>query len=186
MAQQIKNSFKDYYWLTDDGIIFNSQTKRFKKKRSAYCLICENGEQRSITAKQLYQLVYGDTAHIDNIEYYDDEIAKDIPGTDGEYQITNYGMVISLKGVEAVPLTPQLSKCGYQEVVLRIDGKSVKKLIHQLVAEAFCEKPITNEPLVVHHKNFHHGKVEDDYAENLEWLTIPEHIQKHRKNKEEK
>lgn len=181
MIRQIKNKFKEYYWLTDDGIIYNSKTKKYKRPNPSYCLICENGKQKNITAKQLYQLVYGDNARIDNIEYYADEIAKDIPGTDGEYQITNYGMVISLKGVEAVPLTPQLSKRGYQEVILRIGGKSVKKLVHQLVADAFCEKPDTDEPLVVHHKNYHHGNAADDYAVNLEWLTVPEHIQKHRK-----
>lgn len=48
---QIRNGFKDFYWLTNDGRVYNSKTQQFKASRAGYNLMLEAGGSKNITAK---------------------------------------------------------------------------------------------------------------------------------------
>lgn len=66
-----------------------------------------------------------------------------------------------------------VKKTGYKEIVLTDeDGKPHYRLLHRLVAEAFCEqREGANE---VNHIN---GDKLDNRAENLEWVTHGENLE---------
>lgn len=106
------------------------------------------------------------------------EIWKDIKAYEGLYQISNSGNVRSLDRYETNGRTmilykgKMLSKAishsnkGYYIVSLSKKGKSTKKYIHRLIAEAFIPNP-NNYPCI-NHKN--ENKL-DNRIENLEWCT---------------
>lgn len=103
------------------------------------------------------------------------EIWKDIEGYEGLYQVSNLGNVrsVSLRGKgigkgrsrQGKLLKPALSD-GYPFVVLSIDGKGKKCLIHRLVAKAFIPNP-NNLPCVNHKSEIR----TENFVENLEWCT---------------
>lgn len=90
---------------------------------------------------------------------------KDYPN----YYVTDTGDIYSrsnrLNG-RIRKLKPTKDKNGYMVVYL---GKSNKKLVHRLVAQAFIPNP-ENKPQV-NHKN---GNKKDNMVKNLEWVTISE------------
>lgn len=69
-------------------------------------------------------------------------------------------------------LKPRPDKQGYLRVCFRIDGKSIDKQIHRLVAELFIREPKKDE--VVNHLDF--NKANNDIS-NLELVTQKENIQ---------
>lgn len=93
-----------------------------------------------------------------------EEIFKDIAGTDGKYQISNFGKVYNTKAGRF--LKGGLSSSGYMRVVLTINGKRVYKNIHRLIAEAFIPNP-DNLPFINHINE----EKTDNSIENLEWCT---------------
>ena len=141
--KQINNGFKEYYYLTEDGSVYNSSSHKYLKPcRSSYKLQTQDNSMRSITLSALYDKVYGKRLIQDNVERLDGEIFKEIPGTDHKYLISNYGRCISYQGSSA-KLLRQHCNCpgGYLRVAIKINGSFKSKLVHQLVAQAFCEKP---------------------------------------------
>lgn len=106
---------------------------------------------------------------------------KDIPGFKGYYKISDTGEVLGLKRtvtdvlghtytIYPRILSPAYTGRGYLMVTLNMDGKGTYKYIHQLVAEAFVEKPEVPEgvTLIVNHKD---GDKENNNSYNLEWVT---------------
>ena len=176
--RQIKNGFKDYYFLTEDGQIYNAKSQTYLKPGiSSHKLQTEDNRRRQISLASLYELVYERPFIQDDIERLEGEIFREIPGSEGKYLISNYGRCISYnQGSSAKLLTPINNKTGgYLRVAIKINGSFKKKLIHQLVAERFCEKP-EGSSLQIHHIDFNHS---NNRSDNLEYLSPGEHLAKH-------
>lgn len=95
------------------------------------------------------------------------EISKPIPGFDG-YVISESGVIV---GPYKKPLRPAQRKDGYQSVVLRINGKSVTKKIHYLVAITFVgARP---DGLECRHLD---GNKANNHWKNLQWATHAENM----------
>jgi hypothetical protein len=97
---------------------------------------------------------------------------KDIPGFDGDYQVSTTGRVKSFKQhSEGMILKQYADRYGYLKVVLLNGGKPHYFTVHRLVAMTFLEKP--------------EGKNEVDHidcnrqnnnVENLRWCSNTENL----------
>jgi hypothetical protein len=116
------------------------------------------------------------------------EIWKDIPGYEGQYQVSNQGRVRSLdryievsdpkrkpfkKYVSGQLLRPGKVKSGHLTVVLgrNLEGKPTSTPVHQLVLKTFMGDPKEDEE--VRHLN---GIPTDNRLENLQYGTRRENI----------
>jgi len=116
-------------------------------------------------------------------EYLNDlknPVWKDAPGYEGLYQVSNVGLVKSVKrqGLDGRIIEERIMKTcpvgkGYLSVVLRKDGKSIREYVHRLVCLAFNKKTIP-EYDVVNHKN---GLKTCNWYKNLEWVSYHENNQ---------
>lgn len=98
-----------------------------------------------------------------------EEVWKDIPGFEGEYQISNMGKVKSFSRYqEGRILKPWLTKgngkSGYYYISL---GRKHRQLVHRLVALTFLIK--NNQ--TVNHKD---GNKLNNRVDNLEWVSYSE------------
>lgn len=71
------------------------------------------------------------------------EIWKEIPNTNGDYQVSSLGRVKSKKWGEWKILKPHTEKNGYKGLKIRFINTEKRKtiLVHWLVANAFLDKP---------------------------------------------
>jgi hypothetical protein len=111
------------------------------------------------------------------------EIWKDIKGYEGQYQVSNLGMVRSITrktnygnnhngSYKGVLLKPQNNHGGYLQVKLSNGkNKSKTKTIHRLVAMTFIDNPL-KKPCVNHINEIK----TDNRVENLEWCTQKENM----------
>lgn len=110
------------------------------------------------------------------------ENAKDIPGYEGLYAVTEDGRVYShSRVVKAAHGSTQLRKGrwlkqhennkGYLYLPLSVDGVKVKWLVHRLVALAFVPNP-EGKPFINHIDN----NRKNNNASNLEWCTQKENM----------
>lgn len=95
-------------------------------------------------------------------------IFKDIKGYEGQYQISNTGLVKSLQQNSERILKPGLDK-GYHRVTLTSDGVQSRKAVHRLVAEAFVENERPTEFTVINHID---GDTTNNIPSNLEWCNV--------------
>ncbi|MBA7533363.1 hypothetical protein ES705_25601 [subsurface metagenome] len=115
------------------------------------------------------------------------EVWKGILGYEGCYIVSSKGRVKSLErrvknGVGYITVRERILRPSYSndrgnkdylQVVLHKNREQKMFRVHQLVAEHFVRKPITNKRLEVHHKN----EIKDDNDfRNLEWVTHRENI----------
>lgn len=98
------------------------------------------------------------------------EVFKDVVGFEGEYQISNFGRVKTLKPRSEVYIKPS-NRNGYLRVGLRKNNKRYSKSVHRLVGEAFIGVP--KKGMQINHKN---GIKDDNRVCNLEWVTHSENI----------
>lgn len=103
---------------------------------------------------------------------------KDIEGTDGKYQISNYARVKSSKYKQPRILKPYLNEDCYLAVELKIQGKRKFPKIHILVAKAFIPNP-DNKPQINHID----GIKWNACVTNLEWVTQSENMRHAHDNK---
>lgn len=83
------------------------------------------------------------------------------------HKVSTTGRVMNIKTGKI--LSPFTTKNGYQTIALSECGKSHKKYVHRIVAEAFI--PNEYSKLQVNHLN---GNKRDNRVENLEWCTSSE------------
>lgn len=91
------------------------------------------------------------------------EVWTDIKGYNGDYQISNYGRVYSVKS--GIFLSQKIkTNDGYLTVKLYGNGKSKREYVHRLVALSFLSNP--NGFPQVNHKD---ENPENNHVSNLEW-----------------
>lgn len=91
-------------------------------------------------------------------------IWKTIEGTNGEYQVSDTGLVKTTKSGRI--LRPTVSKPGYERVCLFKMDRERRYRVHRLVAMAFIPNP-DNLPQVNHID----GNKRNNHVSNLEWVT---------------
>ena len=98
---------------------------------------------------------------------------KAIAECNGEYYVSNYGKVKSLKKGKEIILKDSLTGDGYRGVTLHLkEGIRKSRSIHKLVALAF----ITNEENKKEVNHIDGNKINNHFT-NLEWVTRSENAQ---------
>lgn len=182
--QKVNNGFKECYYLTKDGRIYNSDTGNYLKADSKHCfkLKCENDTLKKITLRELYRKVFDELYCEDTIEDLEGEEWKPIKDTDNYYWISSKGRCKSKKKYKAILLKPYPNDRGYLRIDIVVNKQRQCKLVSRLVAAAFLVPP-TDIDMQLHHKN---GCKNDNAADNLQWLTPTQHRAEHKKMKEQK
>lgn len=98
---------------------------------------------------------------------------KDIKGYEGYYQVSDKGQVRRFYKDRYPKLLKNRPSANYYTVSLSKNCEKKTFAVHRLVAEAFLEKPVTNEPLEVNHKD---GNKLNNNVSNLEWVTQRENL----------
>ena len=175
--KQVNNGYADYYYLLEDGRIYNAATEAYiePNSRHQYRLKTIDSTYKYIALKSLYKLVYNKVYSKDSIEDLEGEQWKEVDHTDGIYLISNKGRIKSLQGYEAAILNPYVTQNGYRRVDVIQDGKRVSKLMHRLVAAAFIPMPKSIDHQL-HHIDFNKN---NNAATILEWLSCQDHAKKH-------
>lgn len=98
-------------------------------------------------------------------------IWKEIAGYEGIYEVSDTGLVRSLKFGKAKILKPQNNGNGYLHFRLCKNGKAKNTKIHRLVAEAFLPNPLGLETV----NHIDEDKTNNNVS-NLEWMSRPDNV----------
>lgn len=102
---------------------------------------------------------------LENKQFHEDEIWKEIQGFEGLYAVSNKGKVMNLMSGKV--LKNNINTHGYPFVQLHKGNEKPKQIkVHRLIAEAFIPNP-DNLPEVNH---IDEDKTNNDVT-NLEWVT---------------
>jgi len=185
--QKIKNGFEDYYWLTEDGQVYNDERQNFLKMAShyRYVLMLKTGKTKTISLKTLYKLVYHKNYCIDNIRDLEQEEWREIKGTQKKYYVSNKGRIKSLCDYESIIMKPYKTKKGYCKISIKINNKKRQFFVHTLVAEYFwevCGKP-KDDTWQIHHLD---NNKSNNCSNNLIYVSKEQHYNLHYKKGENK
>ncbi len=176
--KQIKNGFCDYYYLTNDGKVYNNITKKYLKlDKYNYRLMTKQGIAKKIALKELYKIVYNKVYCVDTIENLENEIWEEIPNTQGNYYISNCGRLKSYCKYNAFIMKLTVTPKNYKRVQIVINGIAKNEYVHRLVASCFLEPPKSID-YQLHHID---GNGLNNKASNLIWLSVEEHYKIHNK-----
>lgn len=101
-----------------------------------------------------------------------EEIWKDVPQFEGLYQVSNLGRVREIRFSHGIPkILKDFNNRGYRRIVLTINYRKKKFLIHRLVASAFV---VNDDPLNKTQVNHKDGNKSNNIASNLEWVNNSE------------
>lgn len=176
--KQINNGYADYYYLTEDGQVYNAAASSYIKPDTfhKFKLKRTDNTYKTIALKTLYKNVYNKTYCIDNTENMLNEEWKEIENTDSQYFVSSLGRVKSYKGYQAIILKPYSNQNGYLRVDIIEQGQRQAKLVHRIVAAAFLPMPEKID-YQLHHID---GRKDSNAAANLVWLSPAEHRKKHK------
>lgn len=82
---------------------------------------------------------------------------------DGRYLLHSTGVITNHNGRV---LLGKLTKLGYRELTLSIDGAHIYRLLHRLVALSFIPNPCSYTEV-----NHIDGNKDNNHVDNLEWCT---------------
>jgi hypothetical protein len=116
----------------------------------------------------------------------DDEIWKEVSGSEGRYMISNYGRIKSYVYSNDNGKIMKFSHIrNFQTINLKIGDTKKTFLVHKLTAEAFVKKPLLEYNTVVHLD----WNTKNNYYKNLEWVSremsskrIAAYLKEQRKN----
>lgn len=178
--KQVNNGYADYYYLSEDGKVFNANTKKYLRadRKYVYRLQTVDKKRKNVSLKKLYKLVFDKVYCVDAIESVENEVWREIAETEGNYLVSNKGRVKSYSKYNAILMVPQLNKRNYGRLQIIQNGIMLNKYVHVLVASAFpevCGRPLNIE-YQVHHKDNNNL---NNCSDNLIWVSKAEHIKIH-------
>ena len=102
------------------------------------------------------------------------EIWKEVPNTNGDYQVSSLGRVKSRKWGDWKILNPTTEATGYKGIKIRFNNTEKRKsvLVHWLVADAFLLKP--EGKCEINHID---SDRTNNCVDNLEWVTSSENTE---------
>jgi hypothetical protein len=107
----------------------------------------------------------------------EDEIWKEVPGSNNRYQVSNYGRVksFSLNKDEGKIMKSSTIK-GFKFIQLKIDGSIFRYYVHKLVAKVWLNEPSHEQTIVTHLD----GNITNNHVSNLKWMSKDELTIQHR------
>ncbi|QMW00252.1 HNH endonuclease [Spirosoma foliorum] len=105
------------------------------------------------------------------------------------YEVSNYGRLRSFQSSSTTPPNTFSGKTpgkpikgsviqGYRSLNIRSGGKTFNRYVHKLVAEQFLKRENADQTFVIH---VDHDK-QNNYYQNLKWVTKDEMIEHNRNN----
>lgn len=153
----------DNYLMENTGRIYSLQYNKLLRPNADNCVALANSSGKSTRS---VNVVLGETFVYDM--FSDTNTWRDVVGLKG-YKVSRNGEVFSMK--QNRYMSPSDNGYGYLFIAFNVNGKSVYRYIHRLVAEAFIPNPENKEQV-----NHIDGNKYNNCLENLEWVTSLENI----------
>lgn len=98
----------------------------------------------------------------------EDEIWKEVPGSNGLYFVSNYGRFKSFRIKKKGAILKGGDTNGFKLVDILLNGEEVKRpYLHKLLAEVWLTKPSEEHAFVAHLD----GNLNNNHISNLAWMT---------------